>query len=164
MHDIAVERCCSRHVFAHSCDRSCSRRSVVQPLRKGPRRACNSPCLRRWPPRSGGPFTPPRSWLSGVAANLGLALVWLLVQPLHPRHHHDWVILIGTYFSSFFWRQVPRATGPILGRESRSFIHIGIAAAIWAIATALAMLFFSGRGLRIAETRPQTERPGANIV
>jgi hypothetical protein len=28
-------------------------------------------------------FTPPRSWLSGVAANLVLALVWLLVQPLH---------------------------------------------------------------------------------
>src|SRR4029077_14305128 len=231
-------------------------------------------------------FTPPRSWLSGVAANLVLALVWLLVQPLHLPRHHDWVILIGTYFSSFiladvtttnmlgadhirvrkalhdgvplwrvllvknlalvvivglptlaaatamtlwletparlvvtipndavpivswlgvgnlvsvlfpvgdeplihrweqrrdrrgtirwiahlvlpyalyyvadptggiehnvFWRQVPRAIAPILGRESRSFVHIGIAAAVWAIATAVAVLFSgarpSGRG------------------
>lgn len=226
-------------------------------------------------------FTPPRSWLSGVAANLVLALVWLLVQPLHLPRHHDWVILIGTYFSSFiladvtttnllgtdhirvrkalhdgvplwrvllvknlalvvivglptlaaatamtlwletparlvvtipnvavpivswlgvgnlvsvlfpvggeslfhrweqrrdrratirwiahlvlpyalyyvadptggiehnfFWRQVPRAIAPILGPESRSFVHIGIAAAVWVIATAVAVLFFSGR-------------------
>ena len=234
-------------------------------------------------------FTPPRSWLAGVAANLVLALVWLLIQPLHLPRHHDWVILIGTYFSSFiladttttnllgsdhirvrealhhgvplwrvllvknlalvvivglptlaaatavtlwletparlvvtipnvavpfvswlgvgnlasvvlpvggeplihrweqrrdrratarwighlvlpyalyfvadptggiehnfFWRQVPRAIAPILGRESRSFVHIGIAAAVWAIATAMAVLFFSGRGLQIAETQ-----------
>ena len=229
-------------------------------------------------------FTPPRSWLSGVAANLVLALVWLLVQPLHLPRHHDWVILIGTYFSSFiladvtttnllgsdhirvrkalhdgvplwrvllvknlalvvivglptlaaatamtlwletparlvatipnvavpivswlgvgnlvsvlfpvggeplvhrweqrrdrramarwiahlvlpyalyyvadptggiehdfFWRQVPQVIAPILGRESRSFVHIGIAAAVWGIATAAAVLFFSGRGLQ----------------
>ena len=234
-------------------------------------------------------FTPPRSWLSGVAANLVLALVWLLAQPLHLPRHHDWVILIGTYFSSFiladvtttnmlgadhirvrkalhdgvplwrvllvknlalvvvvglptlaaamamtlwletparlevtipnvavpivswlgvgnlvsvlfpvgdeplihrweqrrdrratirwishlvlpyalyyvadptggiehdfFWRQVPRAIAPILGGESRSFVHIGIAAAVWAIATAVAALFSSGRGLQIAETQ-----------
>ena len=238
-------------------------------------------------------FTPPRSWLSGVAANLVLALVWLLVQPLHLPRHHDWVILIGTYFSSFiladvtttnllgtdhirarkalhdgvplwrvllvknlalvvivglptlaaamamtlwletparlvvtipnvavpivswlgvgnlvsvlfpvgdeplihrweqrrdrratirwiahlvlpyalyyvadptggiehdfFWRQVPRAIAPILGGESRSFVHIGIAAAVWAIATAVAVLFFSGRGLQIAQTQKQAE-------
>src|SRR4051794_23517161 len=234
-------------------------------------------------------FTPPRSWLSGVAANLIVALVWLLVQPLHLPHHHDWVILIGTYFSSFiladvtttnllgadhirvckalrdgvllwrvllvknlalvvivglptlaaatamtlwletparlvvripnvavpfvswlgvgnlvsllfpvggerlinrwehrrdrratirwiahlvlpyalyyvadptggiehnfFWRQVPGAIASVLGPESRGFVHIGIAAAVWAVATAVAVVFFSGRGLRIAETQ-----------
>jgi hypothetical protein len=222
-------------------------------------------------------FTPPRSWLSGVAANLVLALVWLLVQPLHLSRDHDWVILIGTYFSpfvpyvtttnllgtdnirvrkalhdgvrlwlvllvknvalvvivglptlaaatamtlwletparlvvtipnvswlgvgnlvsvlfpvaneplihrweqrrdrraairwiahlvlpyvlydvadptggvehNFFWRQVPRAIAPMLGRESRSFVHIGVAAAVWVIATGGAVLIFSGRGL-----------------
>jgi hypothetical protein len=225
-------------------------------------------------------FTPPRTWLTGVAANFALALVWLVVQPLHPhRHHEDWVILIGTYFSSFiladvtttnllggdhirvrkalrdgvsllrvlvvknlalivivglptlaaamamtlwletparlavtipnvavpivswlgvgnlvsvllpvddeplisrweqrrnrratgrwighlalpyalyyvadptggiehkfFWRHIPRLIGPILGRESRSVIHIGIAAAVWVVATAVAVLCFS---------------------
>jgi hypothetical protein len=234
-------------------------------------------------------FTPPRSWLSGVAANLVLALAWLLVQPLHLPRHHDWVILIGTYFSSFIladvtttnllgsdhirvrtalhngvrlwrvllvknlalvvivglptlavatamtlwletparlvvtlpnvavpivswlgvgnlvsvlfpvggeplvyrweqrrdlramarwiahlvlpyalyfvadptdgiehdflWSQVPRAIAPILGPESRSFVHIGIAAAVWAITTAVAVLFFSARGLQIADTQ-----------
>jgi hypothetical protein len=245
-------------------------------------------------------FTPPRSLLSGVAANLVLALVWLLVQPLHPHHHHDWVILIGTYFSSFiladvtttnllgvddirvrralydgvplwrvllvknlalvvivglptlvaavamtlcletparlavtipnvavpivswlgvgnvvsvvlpvgdeplidrweqrrdrratirwmahlalpyalyyiadptgglehkfFWRQVPRAIGPILGRESRSFVHIGIAAAVWIMGTAVAVLIYSRRGLQIGEIRPQADGPQAKIV
>lgn len=48
-------------------------------------------------------FTPPRSWLLGVAANVVLALLWLAVEPLTSggRHHQDWVILVGTYFSSF---------------------------------------------------------------
>lgn len=48
-------------------------------------------------------FTPPRSWLLGVAANVVFALLWLAVEPLASggRHHHDWVILVGTYFSSF---------------------------------------------------------------
>jgi len=40
-----------------------------------------------------------------------------------------------------------------LGGESRSCVHIGIAAAVWAIATAVVVLFFSGRGLHIAETQ-----------
>jgi NAD(P)-dependent dehydrogenase (short-subunit alcohol dehydrogenase family) len=44
-----------------------------------------------------------------------------------------------------------------------SFVHIGIAAAVWAIATAVAVLFFSGRGLQIAETQPQAERPRTNV-
>jgi hypothetical protein len=53
----------------------------------------------------------------------------------------------------FFWSQVPRAVAPILGPDSRSFVHIGIAAAVWAISTAAAALFFSVRGLQIAETQ-----------
>ncbi len=37
-------------------------------------------------------FTPPRTWLMGVVANLLLAAGCLVVQPLAPygRHHHDW--------------------------------------------------------------------------
>ena len=230
-------------------------------------------------------FTPPRSWLSGVTANLIVAMLWLLVQPLHLPRHHDWVILIGTYFSSFiladvtttnllgadhirvckalcdgvtlwrvllvknlalivivglptlaaatamtlwlepparlvmtipnvavpivswlgvgnlvsvlfpvgserlmhrwaqrrdrrttirwiahlvlpyalyfvadptgsiehnfFWRQVPEVIASMLGPESRGFVHIAIAAAVWATATAVAVLFFSRYGLQI---------------
>ncbi|MFZ1177113.1 MAG: hypothetical protein WAO15_12785, partial [Mycobacterium sp.] len=43
-------------------------------------------------------FTRPRTWLMGVVVNVFFAVAWLLVQPLTPgRHHHDWVILVGTY-------------------------------------------------------------------
>jgi len=43
----------------------------------------------------------------------------------------------------FFMRQVPRWIGPIFGWESRSFVHLGIAAAVWIVATAVAVLFAS---------------------
>ena len=72
-------------------------------------------------------FTPPRSWLSGVAANLVLALVWLLVQPLHLPRHHDWVVLIGTYFSSFILADV--TTTNMLGADHirvRKALHDGV--------------------------------------
>nr|WP_208611903.1 hypothetical protein [Mycobacterium paraffinicum] len=47
-------------------------------------------------------FTAPRTWLMGVVANVIFAAAWLLVQPLTTgRHHTDWVILVGTYFSSW---------------------------------------------------------------
>jgi hypothetical protein len=72
-------------------------------------------------------FTPPRSWLSGVAANLVLALVWLLLQPLQLPRHHDWVILIGTYFSSFILADV--TTTNLLGNEHirvRMALHDGV--------------------------------------
>jgi hypothetical protein len=51
-------------------------------------------------------FTPPRVWLSGVGVNLLLALVFLIVDPLHQHGHRDWVILVGTYFASFILADV----------------------------------------------------------
>src|ERR1700759_4232602 len=75
----------------------------------------------------GWAFTPPRSWLSGVAANLVLALVWLLAQPLHLPRHHDWVILIGTYFSSFILADI--TTTNLLGTDYirvRKALHDGV--------------------------------------
>src|ERR1700722_11372860 len=80
-------------------------------------------------------FTPPRWWLSGVAANLVLALVWLLVQLAHlvlPYALSSAADPTGGIEHDFFWSQVPRAVAPILGSDSRSFVHIGIAAAVWA--------------------------------
>ncbi len=62
-------------------------------------------------------FTPPRTWLMGVVANLVLAAAWLVVQPLHPgrHHHHDWVILVGTYFAS--WVLADVTTTNLLGAD-----------------------------------------------
>jgi hypothetical protein len=77
-------------------------------------------------------FTPPRVWLTGVVANLVLAVAWLAVQGLsathvHPApshyhhagfyHHHqlDWVILISTYFASFVLADV--TTTNVLGAD-----------------------------------------------
>jgi hypothetical protein len=61
-------------------------------------------------------FTPPRTWLLGVLANLFLAVAWLTVQPL-ARHgfRHDWVVLVGTYFSSFVLADV--TTTNLLGAD-----------------------------------------------
>ncbi|ORV89921.1 hypothetical protein AWC11_13545 [Mycobacterium interjectum] len=61
-------------------------------------------------------FTPPRTWLMGVLANVFFAATWLLVQPLTTgRHHSDWVILIGTYFSS--WVLADVTTTNLLGAD-----------------------------------------------
>lgn len=62
-------------------------------------------------------FTPPRAWLTGLVANLILATLFLLVQPLTPqgRQHMDWVILVGTYFSSFILADV--TTTNLLGAD-----------------------------------------------
>lgn len=62
-------------------------------------------------------FTPPRTWLMGVVANVTFAAAWLLVQPLAPLgpHHHDWVILVGTYFSS--WVLADVTTTNLLGAD-----------------------------------------------
>ena len=61
-------------------------------------------------------FTPPRTWLTGVLANIVFAAAWLLVQPLTPgRHHHDWAVLVGTYFSS--WVLADVTTTNLLGAD-----------------------------------------------
>jgi hypothetical protein len=52
----------------------------------------------------------------GVLANLFLAAGWLAVQPLTPHgRHHDWVILVGTYFASFVLADV--TTTNLLGTD-----------------------------------------------
>lgn len=60
-------------------------------------------------------FTPPRTWLMGVVANLVLAVGWLVVQPLTAGRHQDWVILVGTYFSS--WVLADVTTTNLLGAD-----------------------------------------------
>ncbi len=62
-------------------------------------------------------FTPPRTWLMGVVANLFLAAAWLLVQPLTfgNHRHHDWAVLVGAYFSS--WVLADVTTTNLLGAD-----------------------------------------------
>lgn len=61
-------------------------------------------------------FTRPRTWLMGVVANVIFAAGWLLVQPLTPvGRHPDWVILVGTYFSS--WVLADVTTTNFLGAD-----------------------------------------------
>ena len=60
-------------------------------------------------------FTRPRTWLMGVVANLVFAIGWLVVQPLAAGRHQDWVILVGTYFSSWILADV--TTTNVLGAD-----------------------------------------------
>jgi hypothetical protein len=61
-------------------------------------------------------FTPPRTWLMGVMANVIFAVAWLAVQPLTPvGRHHDWAILVGVYFSS--WVLADMTTTNFLGAD-----------------------------------------------
>lgn len=61
-------------------------------------------------------FTPPWSWLSGIGANLVLSLVWLVAAPLTDRPHHDWAIIVGTYFAVFILADV--TTTNVLGADA----------------------------------------------
>ncbi|MCV7413483.1 hypothetical protein [Mycobacterium florentinum] len=68
-------------------------------------------------------FTPPRTWLMGVVANLVFAVGWLAVQPLTLGRHQDWVVLVGTYFSSWILADV--TTTNLLGAD-----HYRVTAAV----------------------------------
>lgn len=73
-------------------------------------------------------FTPPRTWLMGVVANVAAAAAWLLVQPLTPvGRHHDWVILVGTYFSS--WVLADVTTSNFLGADHYRIVR-GLSAGV----------------------------------
>lgn len=61
-------------------------------------------------------FTRPYAWLAGVAVNLVLSVVWLVVEPLSGEPHRDWAILVGTYFAVFILADV--TTTNVLGVDS----------------------------------------------
>jgi hypothetical protein len=62
-------------------------------------------------------FAPPRVWLAGVAANLVLSLLWLIVAPLTGHDRGDWVVLVGSYFATFILADV--TTTNVLGPDQR---------------------------------------------
>ena len=60
-------------------------------------------------------FRWPCTWLTGVFINLVLSLLWLLWVPLRGGHHHDWVIMVGTYFAVFIMADI--TTTNVLGLD-----------------------------------------------
>jgi hypothetical protein len=68
-------------------------------------------------------FTPPMFWLGGVAFNLVLSLLWLIVVPLSGRPHHDWAIIVGTYFA--VWILADVTTTNVLGADALR-VRIGL--------------------------------------
>lgn len=60
-------------------------------------------------------FQWPCNWLLGVFINLGLSLAWLAWVPLRGQPHHDWVIVVGTYFAVFILADI--TTTNVLGLD-----------------------------------------------
>lgn len=61
-------------------------------------------------------FTRPWTWLTGVAVNLLLSVIWLLAVPLTGRPHRDWAIVVGSYFAVFILADV--TTTNVLGADA----------------------------------------------
>ncbi|WP_405488612.1 hypothetical protein [Nocardia sp. NBC_00511] len=57
-------------------------------------------------------FTRPALWLEGIAANVVLSGLYLLIFPL-TLHRHGWVVLVGVYFATFVLADV--TTTNVLG-------------------------------------------------
>jgi hypothetical protein len=91
-----------------------------------------APLLRRWRRRRDTARV--AWWLTA------LALPYLLYYIADP---------IGGLEHQVFWNDVPAAIGPILGRDTKSFVHLGIAVTVWIVGTAAAVLWVRRRGLRV---------------
>lgn len=68
-------------------------------------------------------FQPPWPWLNGVAFNLVLSLLYLVVVPLSGQPHRDWAILVGSYFA--VWILADVTTTNVLGADA-SRVHDGL--------------------------------------
>ncbi|HEX5145227.1 MAG TPA: hypothetical protein VFW21_15290 [Mycobacterium sp.] len=89
------------------------------------------PMIRRWRRRGGGQLM---WWLVALSLPYGL---YYVADPMDGLGHR------------LLWAQVPAAIGPVLGRDTKSFVHLGIALGVWACASAVACLWVSKRGLRM---------------
>jgi hypothetical protein len=126
-----------RSVVRRSASRPVAARTAADELRRGLPGSVAAEI--RWA------FAPPRAWLSGVAVNLALSLVWLLVEPVRAEGHRDWVILVGTYFASFILADV--TTTNVLGVDHlrvQQGLDEGIPAARILVIKNLALLVIVG--------------------
>lgn len=89
------------------------------------------PLLQRWHERYDLRRT--ASWL------LALALPYALYYVADP---------MGGVEHRMLWTQLPAAIGPVLGRDTKSFVHLGLAVLVWIVGTAVAVLWVRKRGFR----------------
>jgi hypothetical protein len=90
------------------------------------------PLLRRW--RQRGDHRRTATWL------LGLMLPYALYYVADPMNGVEHRVL---------WQRVPAMIWPVLGRETKSFVHLATAAAVWLMGTAAAVLWVRRRGFGI---------------
>jgi hypothetical protein len=101
-----------------------------------------------------------------------------LISVLHPvtaeplvrrwRHRHDrrrtggWLVALTLPYLLFYaadpmdgaphhllWKELPAAIGPVLGRDTKSVVHLAVALIVWVAGTVAAHSWVRRRGLRI---------------
>jgi len=89
------------------------------------------PLLRRWRQRRNLRRT--AGWL--LAITLPYALYYV-ADPMGGVEHR------------VMWTQIPAAIGPVFGRDTKSFVHLAMAMAVWLTGTVVAVLWARKRGVR----------------
>lgn len=89
------------------------------------------PLIRRWRQRRDRRRT--LSWLLAIALPYA---VYYVADPMGGIEHR------------IFWTRLPAAIGPVLGRDTKSFVHLGMAVLVWIGGTVAAVLWVRRRGLR----------------
>ncbi|AYF73352.1 hypothetical protein D7D52_05155 [Nocardia yunnanensis] len=106
-------------------------------------------------------FTPPALWLEGVAANVVLSGLFLLISPL-TLHRHGWVVMVGVYFATFVLADV--TTTNVLGvdaDQTRSSMAAGLPMHRILLVKNLALLIIVGAPTLLA-TAAISMRTGAH--
>jgi hypothetical protein len=89
------------------------------------------PLIRRWRQRHNLRRT--AGWL------LAITLPYVLYYVADP---------MGGFEHRIFWTQLPAAIGPVFGRDTKSFVHLGMALLVWLGGTVVALLWVRRQGLR----------------
>lgn len=108
------------------------------------------------------------SWIG--LGNLVSVLLPVSAQPLtrrwrrrdERRHTARWVASLTLPYALYYvadpmdgvghrllWRQAPSVIGPVFGRDTKGFVHLGIAVAVWLVGTAAAVAWAHRRGVRL---------------
>jgi hypothetical protein len=89
------------------------------------------PLAQRWRQRDDWRRT--LGWVTCLTLPYGL---YYIADPMGGIDHNVW------------WTQIPAAIGPVFGRDSKSFVHLGVALIVWAVGSLIAVLWVRKRGLQ----------------